>query len=225
MCFYFGKNALSTLAFSAVFKVIAWQQEELCIFRAWFLLGAAHFFVGSVDMLSIFQKRKVQKIHEDTHSKVCRILSSCSIAQNVPFEAAAFMYAATGIAFVDQQQAADDISEATARFVVTKAGTQIQRQDIEWRLTMYGLAATNTVEPRAFWSTSDLSYYTTMPLTRAAVMYGDFLVYPDCVDHYKTCPWPVFSIFDNAAFERAFLSDVLPELAAFMEKTAAAVFR
>lgn len=43
MCFYFGKNALSALAFSEVFKVIAWQQEELCIFGAWFLLGAAHF--------------------------------------------------------------------------------------------------------------------------------------------------------------------------------------
>ena len=45
MCFYFGKNALSTLAFSEVFKVIAWQQEELCIFRAWLLLGGYALFI------------------------------------------------------------------------------------------------------------------------------------------------------------------------------------
>ena len=135
------------------------------------------------------------------------------------------MYSATGIGFVDQKQAADDISEATAQFVVSKAESQMQRHELEWRLVMYGNAATNTVPPRAFWSTSDISYYTTMPLTRAAVLYGDILVYPDCVQHYASCPWPVFSIFDYAAFEQAFLANVLPEIATFMEKTAAVVFR
>lgn len=225
MCFYFGKNALSTLAFSEVFKVIAWQQEELCIFRARFLLGAAHFFIGDDIMLTYFQKRKVQKIHEDTHRHICQILAPCTIAQNTSFETAAFMYAATGIGFVDQKQVADDISEATAQFTASKAETQIQKAEIEWRLTMYGLAATNTVSPRAFWSSSNISYYTTMPLTRSAVMYGDILIYPECAQRYKTCPWPVFSIFDMAQFERAFLSDVLPEIATFMEKTAAVVLR
>lgn len=176
-------------------------------------------------MLSFFQKRKILNIHEDTHRRICRILASCTIAQNVSFETAAFMYAATGIGFVDQKQAADDISDATARFTLSKAETQEQRLEIERRLTMYGLAATNTIEPHAFWATSDISYYTTMPLTRAAAMYGDILICPECVQHYKNCPWPVFSIFDSVAFERAFLNGVLPEIATLMEKTAVAVFR
>ena len=176
-------------------------------------------------MLSYFQKRKIVRIHEETHKRICKMLSPCTLAQNASFETAVFMYAATGIGFVDQKQAADDISEATAQFVVSRVGASGTQQDIEWRLVMYGYAATNTISPRAFWSTSDISYYTTMPLTRAAVLYGDILVYPDCVKHYTDCPWPVFSIFDNAAFEQAFLSAVLPEMASFMEKTASAVFR
>ena len=43
MCFYFGKNALSALAFLSVFQKFAWQQTELCVFRG--AASAAPFFI------------------------------------------------------------------------------------------------------------------------------------------------------------------------------------
>ena len=44
MVFTFGKNAFSTFAFPVSVKDLCGNKKELCIFRAWFLFGAAHFY-------------------------------------------------------------------------------------------------------------------------------------------------------------------------------------
>lgn len=167
-------------------------------------------------MFTVNQQKNIERIHEAAFNRITRVLESTGIALNVEFETALFLLSATSIVFAEKPEIMDAVASAARNVTIPHTDGKASRETIDKTLRLYGKTVSERITPNAFWATTSIEKFCTEPILRAIVVFGDILVYPECVDNYDACPWPIFSFFDTARFSRIFMSRVTPEIGQFL---------
>lgn len=164
----------------------------------------------------LFSKKKIEKIKSSfllTHNKVCVLLADKKLVRDASFETAVLLFQLALIRYHEDKAFVEDLLQEISPVV----DTFTKGRNISPRLKLYSRAAYDDVQPRGFWMLGDAGpNFFRSARNCVLTLYGDFLIYPDCVFDYEECAVPVFDIFDVAEFTQTFSTDVIKEIGNYL---------
>ncbi len=162
-------------------------------------------------MLTQEQRVKILAIHDGATTRINRVLAHFKIPGDPLLETSALLFALSVVSF----------SERSEEIIETISGALLlyssEEPAVEHRLSLYGAAADNKVQPSGFWSPIGIDALCVDPVARMLAVYGDILVHPECADDYSGCCWPFFPARDIAVFSAVFITRIVPEAYRYMK--------